>query len=59
MSYKLIVAPKVKKSLKKLNRRILKEIDETILELEKNPFPIGCKKLVNFNFGKYRIRVGD
>ena len=50
--------PSALKELKALNARDSKNIFDKILELENNPRPVNCKKLVGSNENLYRIRIG-
>ena len=55
--YTVVVTDKVRKIILKLSHLIASKIENSLLELEENPRPSGCKKLK----GRpgYRIRVGD
>ena len=55
--YSVVVTEKVRKIILKLPHLIAAKIENSLLELEENPRPAGCKKLK----GRpgYRIRVGD
>ena len=55
--YKVIIPKDVQKFLIKLNDDYYLRIRKKIYNLENNPRPQGCKKLI-FS-GEYRIRVGS
>lgn len=62
MAYKVDLTPAAGKSLTKLakaDRRLLKKIDQAILDLAEDPNPINCKQLVGEDPPLYRLRVGD
>jgi len=56
--YSVIINKIVKKQLDKIPIVYAKKIAFAIYDLESNPRPSGCKKLVGYN-DIYRIRVGD
>lgn len=55
--YIIVLSKKAKKQLDKLPNKIAESVFVAISSLEKNPRPIGCKKL-NGRDG-YRIRIGN
>ena len=55
--YTVVVTDKVRKIILKLPHLIAAKIENSLLELEENPRPAGCKKLKGRS--GYRIRVGD
>ncbi len=57
-SYNIEWKRSAEKELKKLDKKILVKILESIEVLAQNPYPIGCKKLKGTEF-IYRIRIGD
>ena len=57
MKYKIIVAEKLEKQLKKISNKIAKKIMMKIEDLSNNPRPHDVKKLKGKNL--YRIRQGQ
>lgn len=55
--YLVIITRTVQKALYKLPDKIATKLEATILKLENNPRPFGCKKLKGRE--AYRIREGD
>lgn len=55
--YSVVVTDKVRKIILKLPHLTAAKIETSLLELEENPRPAGCKKLKGRS--GYRIRVGD
>jgi mRNA interferase RelE/StbE len=55
--YSVVVTEKVRKIILKLPPSIASKIENSLLKLEKNQRPPGCKKLKG-RLG-YRIRIGD
>ena len=55
--YNVVVTDKVRKIILKLPHHVAKKIENSLLELEENPRPTGCKKLKGRS--GFRIRVGD
>lgn len=55
--YTVVVTAAVKKTILKLPSSIAPRIETTLLQLEDDPRPPGCKKLKGRD--GYRIRVGD
>jgi mRNA interferase RelE/StbE len=55
--YAVVVTDNVRKIILKLPHLIAVKIENSLLELEANPRPAGCKKLKGRS--GYRIRVGD
>lgn len=58
MPYNVVLTRSAQKQLRKLPARIADLIEEKLLELEGNPRPSGCKKLVGED-NAWRIRIGD
>ena len=62
MAYGIELTPAAGKALTKLakaDRRLLKKIDQAILDLAENPNPINCKQLAGEDPPLYRLCVGD
>ena len=62
MAYKINLTPAAGKALAKLakaDRRLLKKIDQAILDLAENPNPINCRQLAGEDPPLYRLRVRD
>ena len=57
--YRVLVTPRARKDLRKIDRFQIKRIDAAILNLEDSPYPVGVKQLIADNVAQYRIRVGD
>ena len=57
MAYNIIISSKAEKQLAKLPTQFYPKIIENILNLAKNPRPVGSKKLKGG--AGYRIRIGD
>ena len=55
--YKIFIAPKASKDLRKLPKDILRSISGEIDYLANNPRPTNCKKLKGAYAEEYRIRV--
>jgi len=55
--YTVVVIAAVKKTILKLPSSIASRVETTLLQLEDDPRPPGCKKLKGRD--GYRIRVGD
>ena len=53
----VVVTDKVRKIILKLPHLIAAKIENSLLALEENPRPVGCKKLKGRS--GYRIRAGD
>ena len=56
-TYSVVVTDSVRKLILKLPTGISTRIENSLLQLQENPRPAGCKKLKGRN--GYRIRVGD
>lgn len=56
-SYTVIITKTVQKTLSKLPDRVASKLESTMLSLEANPRPNGCKKLKGRE--AYRVREGD
>ena len=57
-SYKVSLKRSVEKDLRKIDKRYVSKIVQSIEELAGDPFPVGSRKLVGSN-RSYRVRVGD
>jgi mRNA interferase RelE/StbE len=57
VSWQIEISRDARKELERLPTQIQTRIAKSILALELNPFPHGCKKLKNRD--GFRIRVGD
>ena len=57
MPYQIILSNAAVKQLGKLPLAIAQRIQVRLFELENDPRPAGCKKLVNVE--AWRIRIGD
>lgn len=57
-NYKIEISSTAEKSLKKIAKKDLVKIIETIQVLSIKPYPEGCRKLAGED-GVYRIRQGD
>ena len=55
--YEVIIGKKVYKMMEKLPDDIYQVIMNSLLSLEENPRPFGCRKLSGW-VEKYRIRIG-
>ena len=55
--WQVILAREPKKLLAKLPADLRRRILTELHGLERNPWPVGCKKLTGVDF--YRVRVGD
>jgi mRNA interferase RelE/StbE len=55
--YTVVVTDKVRKTILKLPQQVASKIETSLLELEEDSRPAGCKKLKGRT--GYRIRVGD
>ncbi len=58
MSYRIVVTNKAERDIKKIDKVIKKRIRKKLLLLQDNPIAFS-KKLINFDLGQYRLRVGD
>ena len=59
-TYKLIPSKTFLKDLKKISPESRSKIEKALLELKKDPFAArDLKKLVNVEFGRWRLRIGD
>jgi len=56
--YTVVVGKSATKELEKLPSTVVKKLVLTIVSLEENPRPKGCKKLQGFE-NLWRIRVGN
>lgn len=57
-NYRIEISSTAEKSLKKIPKKDIVKIVESIQILSINPFPEGCRKLAGEE-GTYRIRQGD
>lgn len=57
-SYKVVVSKSAEKELSKLPTQAIAKILPVLQSLEKDPRPIGCKKLKGFK-NLWRLRVGN
>lgn len=57
MPYQVVLSNAATKQLRKLSIQIAQRIQTQLFELENNPRPVGCKKLVGLE--AWRIRIGD
>ena len=57
MTYHVLIEQRVVKSLAKIPEKDQERIMSELLKLEKNPRPIGSKKLIGRN--GWRIRIGN
>jgi mRNA interferase RelE/StbE len=55
--YRVVIDKRAKKEIDKIPLVYAKKIAFAIYDLEDNPRPVGCKKLVGYD-NTYRIRVG-
>jgi len=56
--YKLEILRSANKDVRKIDKRYIEHIFNTIKSLAENPFPSHCKKLKGSE-SSYRIRIGD
>jgi mRNA interferase RelE/StbE len=59
MTYKVVIADKAKKNIKRLDKQTQTRIVKAIKKLAENPRPNGCKALQGEFKGLTRIRIGD
>jgi len=57
--YKIVLTPRAKKDLKRMDKSILRRLDPAILNLELQPFPAAKRSLIAHEIAQYRLRVGD
>ena len=57
MPYQVVLSNIATKQLRKLPIQIAQRIQMQLFELENDPRPVGCKKLVGVE--AWRIRIGD
>lgn len=57
--YRVLLGPRARRDLKKLDPRVSKRLDRTILKLGHEPYPSGIRKLIAKDVAQYRIRIGD
>lgn len=57
-TYRVIIERSAWRQLMKLDDKTQDRISDAIYALEKDPRPLGCKKLKGAQFS-YRVRVGD
>ena len=58
MPHNVLLSKSAQKQLRKLPSQVADLIEQKLLELEENPRPLGCKKLMGEENG-WRIRVGN
>jgi len=58
MKYHILFTNQAQKAAKKLPKNIWYRIKKQILQLQINPRPNNCKKLIN-SLNYYRIRIGN
>lgn len=58
MSYLIKFTPQARRTMKKLDRAIQKQVLDCIVLIEDNPRPPGVKKLAGID-DLYRVRFGD
>ncbi|MEM9886509.1 MAG: type II toxin-antitoxin system RelE/ParE family toxin [Bacteroidota bacterium] len=58
MTYEVIIKKKALKEIERLPKVYVSKVRDSIDQLEENPYPSGCRKLVGSE-NSYRIRVGD
>ncbi|MBI5701416.1 type II toxin-antitoxin system RelE/ParE family toxin [Candidatus Saganbacteria bacterium] len=58
-AYQILITPRTKKDLKKIDHFEVKRIDAAIMKLESIPFPDGVKRLIADDVAQFRIRIGD
>ncbi len=56
--YKLEILRSADKDVRKIDKRYITPILNTIKSLSENPFPLQCKKLKGSK-SSYRVRIGD
>lgn len=59
MKFSVKINKKAAKSIEKLPKKELVKILEKITELEVEPHPFGCKKLMGSTDNLYRVRQGN
>ena len=57
--YNIVLSSQVQKFFKNINPKIRDNIILKIENLSENPFPYGCKRIVNRKEKLFRIRIGD
>jgi len=57
-SYSVSLLPAARRDLRRLPAEVHDRIKAAITQLESNPRPFGCRKLVGFQ-NEWRLRVGD
>lgn len=58
MDYLLVYTKRAQKDIKKLDGVVRAKVYKSMREIVRNPFA-KTKKLVNFEVGEYRYRIGD
>lgn len=56
--YKVELAPRARRELRRVTDSVYKRLREKMLGLVENPRPPGCAKLTD-SHNRYRVRVGD
>ena len=57
-SYRVVISKSAEKELSKLPAQVISRIVPVLQSLEKDPRPVGCKKLKGFK-NLWRVRVGN
>jgi mRNA interferase RelE/StbE len=57
-SYRVRLKRSAEKDLRRIDKSRIPSIIAAIEDLENNPMPVGCRKLVGSD-SSYRIRIGD
>ncbi|OGQ08691.1 MAG: hypothetical protein A3G32_09305 [Deltaproteobacteria bacterium RIFCSPLOWO2_12_FULL_40_28] len=57
MTFTLYILPSAEKDCQRLSSEIYRRCRQAFFKLEKNPRPVGCKKMIGED--SYRIRMGD
>lgn len=58
VKFKIQISSSAEKQLQKLPKEVQNRISKIILDLARNPYPYGCKKLAGED-DIWRIRIGD
>jgi mRNA interferase RelE/StbE len=56
--YQVVLSKTAEKELSKMSVKVVGKIIPVLLELAKDPRPVGCKKLKGFD-NLWRVRIGD
>lgn len=57
-SYRIEILRSANKDVRKIDKRYIESIFNTVKSLSENPFPLNCKKIKGSE-SSYRIRIGD